>query len=215
MNKKIIMAVLCVVMAVALSGCGGPGNPLEWDNAAERANLVCAASRWAGGIEDYDIDAMAGNNIMAAGFRLTINENGESDTKTREVLISELGADAENQANFRYDSAYELRLDIDSDGLDGDIIFGEDDVNAWTIVNISQYEADVTGFFEVFEESTGVPRWRSDSGQISMHFIRSYGAWMILSMEIRFGAANYPSDPGADAASTRAIAGPRARGFGF
>ncbi|OPZ62206.1 MAG: hypothetical protein BWY85_02161 [Firmicutes bacterium ADurb.Bin506] len=72
----------------------------------------------------------------------------------------------------------------------------------------------MTAFFEVFEEATDVPRWRSDSGQISMHFIRTYGAWKILTMEIKFGAAFYPGGYGYRTAAG-AVAGPRAGGFGF
>jgi hypothetical protein len=206
-----MMAVLCVVMAVALSGCGGSGVPVDWDDTAERANLIRAANSWITGIEAYDIDGMAGDNILAAGFVLTITENGASPTKDREQLIAELIADAVNQEDFRMDSGYTLRLDIDSDPTAD---AGYDTENAWTVLEISQYEADVTAFFEVFEEATDVPRWRSDSGQISMHFIRTYGAWKILTMEIKFGAAFYPGGYGYRTAAG-AVAGPRAGGFGF
>lgn len=130
MTKRICLAALAIAMAAALAGCGGPGNPLEWDGTAERANLVCAASSWAGGIEEYDTDAMAGDGILAAGFVLAITENGARYTKTRETLLSELEADAGNQADFRADSAYELRLDIDNGAVAGDVMPGEDDVNA-------------------------------------------------------------------------------------
>jgi len=214
-NKKIMMAVLCVVMAVALSGCGGPGNPIQWDDAAERANLVHAASSWAGGIEDYDIDAMAGNGILAAGFTLSIKENGKTYPKTREKLLAELQADAAKQAAFRADSAYKLRLDIDNGVLAGDLLPGYDAINAWTIVNISLSGADVVAFFEVFEEATGVPRWRTDSGEISMHFIRTFGAWKILTMEISYGAGAYADGASGGAVAARAVARPRAAGFGF
>lgn len=214
MHRRIAVALICAAMSVSLSGCGGPGNPIEWDDAVERANLVYAADSWAGGIENYDIDAMAGDNILAAGFLLTVTESGSSDTKTREALIAELEADADNQADFRKNSAYELRLDVDTGVVAGDLMPGEDPVNAWTITHFSQYEADVEAFFEVFEESVGVPRWRSDSGQISMHFIRTYGAWKILSLDIRFGADFYGVGAGG-ASAPRAIAGPRAGGFGF
>jgi hypothetical protein len=207
MHRRIVIALICVAVAVSLSGCGGPGNPIEWDDAAERANLIRAANSWARGIEDYDIEAMAGDNMLAAGFLLTITENGESHTKTREELIAELEADADNQTDFRLNYGYTLRLDIDNGVVGGDLMPGEDYVNAWTITHISQYEADIEAFFEVFEEAIDVPRWRSDSGQMSMHFIRSYGAWKILSMEIAFGGDCY-----GDAAGGRAA---RGGGFGF
>ena len=214
MSKRIIMAVLCVVMAVALSGCGGPGVPVDWDDVAEEANLVRAANSWVAGIEEYDIDAMAGDGILAAGFMLTITENGGSTTKDREQLIAELLADEDNQVYFRLNAGYTLRLDIDGVGdADGDMSYENDTVNAWTILQINQYEADVEAFFEVFEQSTDVSEWRSDSGQISMHFIRTYGAWKILTMEIKFGGGYSGGNPGLCA--TRALKGTRAGGFGF
>ncbi|OPZ64050.1 MAG: hypothetical protein BWY85_01373 [Firmicutes bacterium ADurb.Bin506] len=207
MVKRIAVAVMCAAMALALSGCGGPGVPIGWDESVEIVNLTRAADSWVAGVEVYDVAAMAGDLIMAPDFMLTIIENGRNYTKGLGKLRDELAADEDNQLAFRSEAGLGIRLDIDGGGADGDIINGMDDVNSWTIARISKYEADVTALFEVFEWADGVSTWRSDSGVITAHFIRTYGAWKLLTMEIRFGAGNY-----AGAGSVGVI---RTLGFGF
>jgi len=212
-GKKTAMAVLCVAMAVALAGCGGPGNLIQWDDSVEKATLIAAANSWVSGIEDYDIDAMAGPGIVTDGFLLTIKDSlsGE-DTKDLSRLLSELREDVEDQRLFREHRGLSVRLDIDGGPYGGDFLNCEDIVNAWSIRDFGKYQATVEGYFEVFESATGVPRIRTDSGTITASFVRTYNAWKLIAMTIEFGTG-YPDDIGYGPVGTVSVS--IRRGFGF
>lgn len=218
MYRRVTIALLCAAMALALSGCGGSKNLINWNDAVERENLLAAANSWIRGIEEYDREAMAGNGIMAAGFMLTITENGDSYLKNLATLRDELLADEGYQLAFR-DDGYALHLDIDGGPVVGDAVHGEDAENAWSITEFGQYKASIIGGFEVFERWSGSGVvWRSDSGQIQAHFIRSYNAWKLVSMEIKFGEEHYADFCGVGGASVGRAASAGARtltGFGF
>jgi hypothetical protein len=212
-GKKTAMAVLCVAMAVALAGCGGPGNLIQWDDSVEKATLIAAANSWVSGIEDYDIDAMAGPGIVTDGFLLTIKDSlsGE-DTKNLSRLLSELREDVEDQRLFREHRGLSVRLDIDGGPYEDDLLNCEDTVNAWSIRDFGKYQATVEGYFEVFESATGVPRIRTDSGTITASFVRTYNAWKLIAMTIEFGTG-YPDDIGYGPVGTVSVS--IRRGFGF
>jgi hypothetical protein len=211
--RKISLVVLCAVMAAALSGCRSSGGAAGWNDMVERAKLVEVADSWVMGIEDYDVDAMAGPALMAAGFTLTITEGGHSYTKDLDTLRGEVEAAEPAQLEARQERGYVIRLDIDGAPVAGDLMPGEDPVNAWTIVNIGQDKADVAAFFEVFERADTVSVWRSDVGQIAANFIRSYGVWKLASMEIKFGPEHYSAADGATGAAVAVVGRPG--GFGF
>lgn len=219
MYRRVTIALLCAAMALALSGCGGSKNLINWNDAVERENLLAAANSWIRGIEEYDFEAMAGNGIMAAGFELTITENKRSYLKDLATLRTELLADKGYQLAFRDEAGYALHLDIDGGPVVGDAVHGEDAENAWSITEFGQYKASIIGGFEVFERWSGSDVvWRSDSGQIQADFIRSYNAWKLVSMEIKFGEEHYADFCGVGGASVGRAASAGARtltGFGF
>ncbi len=215
MYRRVTIALLCAAMALALSGCGGSKNLINWNDAVERENLLAAANSWIRGIEDYDIDAMAGPGIVTDGFLLTIKDSlsGE-DTKNLNRLLSELQEDVEYQRLFREHRGLSVRLDIDGGGgpYEGDSLNCEDIVNAWSIRDFDKYQATVEGYFEVFESATGVPRIRTDSGTITASFVRTYNAWKLIAMTIEFGTG-YPDDIGYGPVGTVSVS--IRRGFGF
>ena len=218
MYRRVTIALLCAAMALALSGCGGSKNLINWNDAVERENLLAAANSWIRGIEEYDFEAMAGNGIMAAGFELTITENKRSYHKDLDTLRADLLADKGYQLAFRDEAGYALHLDIIGGPVDGDAVPGEDAENAWSITEFGQYKASIIGGFEVFERWSGSDVvWRSDSGQIQAHFIRSYNAWKLVSMRSSSAkSTTLTSAASAAPALPSRIAGARTlTGFGF
>ncbi|MDD4336977.1 MAG: hypothetical protein PHP20_04745 [Firmicutes bacterium] len=215
MMKKFAHLVALAIVAVALAGCVPTSNK-SWNETAERQRLTSAVNAWATGVEEYDIDAMAGEGTFAAGFRLTIEEGGASHTKDAALLRSELESDSLNQQLFRSESGYGIRLDIDGPwSLAGDAWNEEDPVNNWTIVSINRSKAKVTGFFEVFEVCDGMPeKWRSDSGLIEIELVRIPAGWKMTAMTIRFGKSHYGAAvreiPSSLASAVREVIG-----FGF
>ncbi len=184
MTKRIAILAVLVALAVALAGCGIKP-PIQWDETEERARVLEAMNGWVDGVEAYNVDAMAGNGILAAGFELTIKEGSSSGyTKDAAVLKSELNADAGNQADYRKPAnGYVLRLDIDNAAG----VVGYDDVNAWTIVSINKTNAEVVGKFEVYEKAAVRPTWwQSDTGNIEVTLVRTPNAWKMTNMTIKF-----------------------------
>jgi len=109
-----------------------------------------------------------------------------------------------------------LRLDIDSpdvssSALTGDIVGEYDDVNAWTVVALDKIKvtARIAGKLEVYEQATGVPRWRSDSGEILIDLVKTGAGWKFTDMTIKFGAGFYT-----DAAGAESVGSPECFGFG-
>ena len=66
MTKRIAILAALVAVAVTLAGCGFK-HPVQWIEAEEKDRIEEALERWVDGIEDYDVDAMAGSGILAAG----------------------------------------------------------------------------------------------------------------------------------------------------
>ena len=140
-------------------------------------------------MEEYDIDAMAGDRILAAGFKLDIYEGVTLGTKDKPAadLLRELHDDEQNQLAFRKSKAeggagYELAFDVD-----------------WEIDKIDKSSATVLGVFEVWETMEGglgadVPGhivdgwWNSDNGTIEVALVRTPNAWKITYMKIVFNA---------------------------
>lgn len=57
--------------------------------------------------------------------------------------------------------------------------------------------ASIAGKFEVYEEATGVARWRSDSGEILIDLVKTSAGWKFTAMTIKFGAGFYAESAGA------------------
>ena len=147
---------------------------------------------------------MAGNRVLAAGFKLTITERS-SKTKDAETLRTELQRDEVAQGYFRTEKGYVLRLDIDSpdagsSAVVGDIVGEYDDVNAWSVVALdkTKLKACIAGKFEVYEQATGVLPWRSDSGEILIDLVKTSAGWKFTDMTIKFGAGFYADFAGAE-----------------
>lgn len=184
MTKRIAILAVLVALAVAMAGCGVKP-PIKWDETEERAQVLEAMNGWVAGVEAYNVEAMAGNGILAAGFELTIQEGSSKGyTKDAALLKSELNVDAGNQAEYRKPAnGYVLRLDIDNAAG----VVGYDDVNAWTIVSINRTNAQVVGKFEVYEKATVRPTWwKSDTGNIDVTLVRTPNAWKMIDMTIKF-----------------------------
>ncbi|HBK60578.1 MAG TPA: hypothetical protein DDZ84_07255, partial [Firmicutes bacterium] len=175
MTKRIAILAVLVALAVALAGCGVKP-PIKWDETEERARVLEAMNGWVDGVEKYDVDAMAGNGIMASSFKLNIYEGARLTVSGKELgdLREDLNGDATVQADYRENKGYLLRLDID----DAAGVEGRDDVNAWTIVSIDRLNAKVAGKFEVYETADDLEGftggrivdgwWNSDEGAIDV-----------------------------------------------
>jgi len=213
MTKRIAILAALVAVALTLAGCGFKP-PVQWNETEERARALEAMNGWAEGVEDYNIDAMAGDGILAAGFKLYIYEGVILGTngKGAPALRDDLNKDAADQASFREDKGYILRLDIDKDLTDA----GYDEVNDWTIDSISKTNAKVLGRFEVFETADDLENvnggrivdgwWNSDNGSITVELVRTPNAWKMISMTIVFNAGA--------ASAARALSGPVGLGIG-
>jgi len=191
MSKRIAILAAIAIFAAMLGGClPKPEPPAPWDEAAERALVGKALGDWVKGVENYDVDAMSGANVLAAGFKLTITEGaGTPYLKEVEVLRAELAADAANQANFRKPPTnYRLELAIPS----------------WSITNLTQTTANAGCTFTVNEWSSSATWLDSDRGDIVVELVKSGGVWKMTSMHITFKAQLAPTAASAGAA-----------GFGF
>ncbi|MEA4884830.1 MAG: hypothetical protein VB144_14455 [Clostridia bacterium] len=197
MAKRLTCLAALVLMTVVLAGC--MGQP-PFNETLERQAVITALNGWVGGVEAYNVDAMAGTGIVAPTFKLTINEGAATYAKPLDQLKAELNADKNSQASFRLPATgYVIRLDIDG-AVEGAVDKHEvkDNVNAWTIVSINAQKAEVTGFFEVYETYNGpvvgpyAPYWRSDSGSIKINLVRLPNAWKMESMQLKYGSGNYP-----------------------
>jgi predicted small lipoprotein YifL len=189
MTKRIAILAALVAVAVALAGCGFK-HPVEWIEAEEKQRIEEAVGRWVDGIEDYNVDAMAGNGILAAGFKLVIKEGqtGEPYEKSVAELMEELLADKENQEWFREEKGYELVFRVD-----------------WGPITIAkQSSATVIGEFGVWETIDGGLGsdvaghiedgwWNSDNGLITINLVRTPNAWKMISMTIVFNAGVAPT----------------------
>jgi predicted small lipoprotein YifL len=187
MTKRIAILAALVAVAVTLAGCGFK-HPVQWIEAEEKDRIEEALERWVDGIEDYDVDAMAGSGILAAGFRLVIKEGqkGEPYEKNAAKLMEELLGDRNNQLTFRKvpdegGAGYQLEFDVD-----------------WVITKINKSSATVNGEFGVWETIDGglgsyVDKhidehgwWNSDNGLITIELVRTPNAWKMISMTIVF-----------------------------
>ena len=216
MKVRHVTFLLALVVATALlAGCT-PVLPVPpWEEAQELIRITKAANDWVAGVERYDIEAMAGSRVLAAGFKLTITER-LTRTKNAETLRTELQRDEVAQGYFRTEKGYVLRLDIDSPDVSSsavavDLLDNYDDVNAWTVVALDKIKvtARIAGKFEVYEQATGVPRWRSDSGEILIDLVKTGAGWKFTDMTIKFGAGFYT-----DAAGAESVGSPECFGFG-
>jgi len=209
---------MLVLAGVLLSGCSGPP---PFSEPVERVRVTNALDAWVDGVERYDIDAMAGDAVLAPHFTLVMSEAGYTYTKDVQRLRAELEADRAWQETFRKDRGYVMRLDIDGVlGISGDLAYSRDPVDAWAVGFAGATKASATGFFEVFEESTDVPVWwRSDSGSIDVEFTKTGAGWRMSEMHIRFGSSFYglaPADAGAaEDGPAGEAAGLRGVGFGM
>jgi len=120
MTKRIAILAALVAVAVTLAGCGFKP-PVQWNEAEERERVAEALGKWVTGIEGYDVDAMAGDAVLAAGFKLIIQEGSARPyEKNAAKLMEELLADRDNQLRFRKaldegGAGYELEFDVDSE----------------------------------------------------------------------------------------------------
>jgi len=172
MTKRIAILAALVAVAITLAGCGFK-HPVEWIETEEKQRIVEALGRWVTGIEEYDVDAMAGSGILAAGFKLVMKEGqtGEPYEKNVAKLMEELLADEANQQRFRDEKNYELEFDVD-----------------WGPINIAKKaSATVIGGFKVLEKAEGLDDWwNSDNGTIEVTLVRTPNAWKMISMKIVF-----------------------------
>jgi len=192
MTKRIAILAALVAVAVTLAGCGFK-HPAQWNEAEERERVGEALYGWAIGIEEYDVDAMAGNGILAPGFKLIIQEGSARPyEKNAAKLMEELLADRDNQLTFRKapdegGAGYQLEFDVD-----------------WVISKISKSSATVTGEFEVWETIDGGLGsdvdghiengwWNSDNGLITIELVRTPNAWKMISMAIVFNPEPGPA----------------------
>lgn|GEM_PF-2072735 len=221
-TEKVIVLSLVVLAAVALAGCAGPP---QFSEPAERARMSLALDAWVDGVERYDVEAMAGDSVLAPHFTLVMTEAGYTYTKNRDRLRAELEEDREWQEAFRGEGGYAMRLDIDGPArIPGDLAYARDGVDAWTVSFQGSTKSSASGFFEVFEKSTRTPDWwPSDRGSIDIQLEKTGSGWRMSEMHIRFGPSSYglaPSSAAADAAAVAAgfadeFAGSRGAGFGI
>lgn len=196
MTKRIAILAALVVMAATLAGCGFKP-PFQWNEAEELLHVLEAVNGWAQSVEEYNVEAMAGNGILAAGFELSIYEGRMLGTKKdSDRLRTELEGAAAEQALYRAEKGYQLRLDIDLDENDAD--YGvKDDSNDWNAVLINRTTAKVTGKFAVYETADSLPEdltdgriyggwWNSDNGEIQITLVRTPNAWKMIDMKIVF-----------------------------
>lgn len=203
MKVRQIAFLLALAVATALlAGCTPASPAPPWEEAKELARITKAVNDWARGVEGYDVEAMAGGGVLAAGFKLTMTER-LTMTKNADALRTELQRDEVAQGYFRSEKGYVLRLDIDSpdagsSAVAGDIVGEYDDVNAWSVVALDKIKvtARIAGKFEVYEQATGVPRWRSDSGEILIDLVKTSAGWKFTDMTIKFGAGFYADSAG-------------------
>ena len=216
MKVRHVTFLLALVVATALlAGCT-PVLPVPpWEEAQELIRISKAVNDWVAGVERYDIEAMAGSRVLAAGFKLTITER-LTRTKNAETLRTELQRDEVAQGYFRTEKGYVLRLDIDSPDVSSsavavDLLDNYDDVNAWTVVALDKIRvtARLAGKFEVYEQAVGVDPWRSDSGEILIDLVKTGAGWKFTDMTIKFGAGFYT-----DAAGAESVGSPECFGFG-
>lgn len=213
--RQVVILLALAVTTALLAGCT-PVLPVPpWEEAEELTRITKAVNDWVRGVEGYDVEAMAGSRVLAAGFKLTITER-LTRTKNAETLRTELQRDEVAQGYFRTEKGYELRLDIDSpdagsSAVAGDIVGEYDTVNAWSVVALDKIRvtARIAGKFEVYEKADGVPRWRSDSGEILIDLVKTSAGWKFTNMTIKFGAGFY-----ADSADAEPIGSLECFGFG-
>ena len=205
MTKRIAILAALVAVALTLAGCGFKP-PAQWNETEERERVAEALGSWVTGVEDYDVDAMAGNGILAPDFKLVIQEGSAKPyEKPAAKLMDELLGDEDNQLTFRKSKAkggagYQLEFDVD-----------------WLITRINKSSATVNGEFGVWETIDGglgndVPGriedgwWNSDNGLITVELVRTPNAWKMISMTIVFNAGA--------ASAARALSGPVGLGIG-
>jgi len=192
MTKRIAILAALVAVALTLAGCGYKP-PVQWNETEERLRVVTAMDGWAKGVEDYNVGKMAGSAILAEGFELLIYEGTTLGSKKDAIrLRTELDKAAEQQASYREQKGYVLRLDIDTGVGDA----GRDDNNVWTITSINRTNAKVTCKFEVYETADDLSGlsgdrivdgwWNSDNGTIEVTLVRTPNAWKMTDMKIVF-----------------------------
>jgi len=189
MTKRIAILAALVAVALTLAGCGFKP-PAQWNETEERERVAEALGSWVTGVEDYDVDAMAGNGILAPDFKLVIQEGSAKPyEKPAAKLMDELLGDEDNQLTFRKSKAkggagYQLEFDVD-----------------WLITRINKSSATVNGEFGVWETIEGGLGgldftggriengwWNSDNGLITIELVRTPNAWKMISMTIVFNA---------------------------
>ena len=185
MTKRIAILAALVAVAVTLAGCGFKP-PAQWNEAEEREHVAEALASWATGIEEYDVDAMAGDAVLAAGFKLIIQEgDAKPYQKNAAKLMEELLGDRDSQLTFRKapdegGAGYQLEFDFD-----------------WVTDPITKSSATVNGEFGVWEIIDGGLGpdveghivdgwWNSDNGLITIEMVRTPNAWKMISMKIVF-----------------------------
>jgi len=211
MTKRIAILAALVAVALTLAGCGFKP-PAQWNETEERERVAEALGSWVTGVEDYDVDAMAGNGILAPDFKLIIQEGSAKPyEKPAAKLMEELLGDEDNQLTFRKSKVkggvgYQLEFDVD-----------------WLITRINKSSATVNGEFGVWETIEGGLQglnftggriengwWNSDNGLITIDLVRTPNAWKMISMKIVF-----ETGVGAGAASAaRALSGTVGLGIG-
>ena len=206
MTKRIAILAALVAVAVTLAGCGFKP-PAQWNEAEERAHALAALGKWATGVEEYDVDAMAGDGILAAGFKLIIKEGSAVPyDKSAADLLKELREDEQQQLAFRKSKA--------TGGAGYELDFRAN----WVIDSINRSSATVNTLFEVWETiedglGEDVPGhiengwWNSDNGTIEVALVRTPNAWKMVSMKIVFNAGV--------GSTARALSGPVGLGFGI
>ncbi|NLG80102.1 MAG: hypothetical protein GX492_09860 [Firmicutes bacterium] len=200
MTRRVLLLAITALALVTVSGCIGGGGqaPPPIDEGAIKAAIGEVIDGFEDAVEAYDVDGMLAC-LSGAGFKLTLQEGGQSYTKDFAKLEGELRADEENQLNWRKPA------DQGGWGYALDLVLGTQ-----TFSNITATGAIVTQTHEVYESSSklGIDRLKTDNGTITWHFAKISGEWKATAMTITFESVQM------EGAIARVQAA-ETRGFGF
>ena len=175
-RRVLLLAITAAVALVTVSGCIGGGQaPPPIDEGAIKAAIGAVIDGFEDAVEAYDVDGMLAC-LSGAGFKLTLQEAGQSYPKDFATLRSELEADEQNQLDCR-------EPEPQGYGYALDLVLGTQ-----AFSNITATGAIVTQTHEVYESSSklGIDRLKTDNGTITWHFAKISGAWKATAMTITF-----------------------------
>lgn len=198
MTRRVLLLAITALALVTVSGCIGGGQaPPPVDQGAIKAAIGAVIDGFEDAVEAYDVDGMLAC-LSGAGFKLTLQEGGQSYTKDFARLESELVADERYQLQWRKPAP-------EGYGYALDLVLGTQ-----TFSNITATGAIVTQTHEVYESSTrlGIDRLKTDNGTITWHFAKISGEWKATAMTITF-------EPVQMAGAVARVQAAGSRGFGF